>query len=182
MNWDRSPDFAELYDAHIRHIYAYCLRRTTPSDAQDAAADVFIVVWRRWADRPNDAEVVPWIYGIARNVLANRNRAIRRQLRLTQKLIGLRSVADVSPEPAIVQRAEHDELLDALSKLSPVDQETLRLVEWEGLGREQVAGMFGVTRAAIDQRISRAYRRLAHLLRADLAPTMAPTGTREESR
>ena len=55
-------------------------------------------------------------------------------------------------------------LLDALARLPEKDQEILRLIEWEGLSREQVAEMYFVSRAAIDQRISRAYRRLGRTL------------------
>jgi DNA-directed RNA polymerase specialized sigma24 family protein len=44
------------------------------------------------------------------------------------------------------------------------DQEILRLVEWEGLSRDQVGDMFYVSRAAIDKRISRAYKKIAREL------------------
>ena len=185
MTWDQPVDFDEVYDTHARQIYAYCLRRTTLVDAQDVTADVFTVVWRRWADRPADDEIVPWIYGIARNVLANRNRSVRRRARLASKLTGLRSSGDSDyvasdPESSVVLRSEHEEVLKALSKLSTTDQETLRLVGWEELTRDQVALMFGVTRAAIDQRISRAYRRLGDLLRADLSSTITAPATATE--
>lgn len=177
MTCNQPPDFAEVYDTYIRQIYAYCLRRTAPADAQDVTADVFTVVWRRWADRPVDDEIVPWIYGIARNVLSSRNRSLRRQVRLTCRLKGLRSSFVDGPESALLLRAEHEEVLVALSKLSQTDQETLRLVGWEELTPNQVAGIFGVTRCAIDQRISRAHRRLRDLLGPDLSPTIAAPAT-----
>jgi predicted DNA-binding protein (UPF0251 family) len=52
----------------------------------------------------------------------------------------------------------------ALEKLPDKDREILRLVAWECLSREQVAAMFFVSRSAIDQRISRAYKRLGRTL------------------
>lgn len=165
MSLTESLLFAELYETHIRRIYAYCLRRSDSSaDAQDAAAEIFTVVWRRWADLPPGDDGLPWIYGIARNVLANRKRSIRRQARLAARLIGLRRQSETGPEGAAELRSECEHLRIALTKLSQKEQETLRLVEWEGLTRDDVAGIYGVSRSAIDQRISRAYRHLEHLM------------------
>ena len=63
-----------------------------------------------------------------------------------------------------VRRAEYRELDEALAKLPSRYREVLILAEWDGLDRETIARVEGVTRAAIDQRISRAYRKLARLM------------------
>jgi RNA polymerase sigma-70 factor (ECF subfamily) len=160
-------NFDALYDAHIREIHAYCLRRMPPEDAQDAAAEVFAVVWRRRAQLPSGDESLPWIYGVARNVLANRDRSIRRRLRLEAKLRSLPSGIDVGPEAASERDVDRQRVLHALSLLSDTDQEVLRLLEWEGLTRAQVASMLGVSRSAIDRRIGRAYRKLRAILDRD---------------
>ena len=34
--------FRRLYDEHHATVFAYCLRRASPEDAKDAAADVFL--------------------------------------------------------------------------------------------------------------------------------------------
>ncbi len=157
-------DFVALYEAHIAEIYAYCLRRTGEHDAQDAAAEIFTIVWRRRADMPPGDEVRPWIYGVARNVLANRRRSARRRLRLEARLKGLRPVEAVAPDAGIERRSDQEMVLKALERLPEKDREVIRLVEWEGVTRVQVARMFGVSRAAIDQRLLRAYRKLGRLL------------------
>ena len=174
--------FAALYQSHIREIYAYCLRRIPEQDAQDAAAEVFMVVWRRRADLPPGDAALPWIYGIARNIVSNRRRSVRRSGRLEARLRGLRSVSHVGQDEAD-RCADRSLVLAALSKLSEREQETIRLIEWEGLDRGQVASLFGVSRAAIDQRLSRAYKKLERLLpddptgltRTDGHPASGPT-------
>ncbi len=60
------------------------------------------------------------------------------------------------PTPGLTQPPQHERLIAALEKLSDKDRDILRLVEWEGLTREQVAEMFFIPRVAIDQRITRA--------------------------
>jgi RNA polymerase sigma-70 factor, ECF subfamily len=57
-------------------VRAYALRRASPDAAQDVVADTFLVVWRRLEDVPADA--LPWLYGIARRVLANQRRSADR--------------------------------------------------------------------------------------------------------
>ncbi len=39
--------FEALYRSHYLSILAYCVRRLSRADAEDAAAEVFEVAWRR---------------------------------------------------------------------------------------------------------------------------------------
>jgi RNA polymerase sigma-70 factor (ECF subfamily) len=166
--------FEDLYRAHAREVHGYCMRRTSSEEAKDATSEVFLVAWRRYGDVPQGDEALPWLYGVARNVLANRARSVRRRDRLAAKAAAHHDQAVPGAEPQIVRNEEHAELLKALSGLPEKDREILRLVEWEGLSREQVAEMFFVSRAAIDKRIARAYRKMARILgvpKPDLVPT-----------
>ena len=165
--------FEALYRAHVREVHAYCLRRTSHEGAKDATSEVFVVAWRRIDDVPEGDQTLPWLYGVARNVLSNRARSLRRRERLVAKLSGRRDDVDPETEPQVVQSEEHRELVRALSLLPERDREILRLVEWEGLTRDQVAEMFFVTRSAIDKRIGRAYKKMAKTLTA--ATTDVPT-------
>lgn len=156
--------FEALYREYERAVHAYCLRRTTREEAADATSEVFVAAFRRLDDVPDRDEALPWLYGVARNVLANRARSLRRRSRLMARAASHHEATVPGPEPLVVRNEEHQELLRALSKLPEKDREILRLVEWEGLSREQVATMFFVSRAAIDKRISRAYKKMARAL------------------
>jgi len=57
----------------------------------------------------------------------------------------------------------------ALARLPARYREVLILAEWDGLERETIARLEGVSRAAVDQRISRAYRKLAGLMHRSIA-------------
>lgn len=156
--------FENIYRIYAHDVLAYCLRRLPRDEAMDAASEVFEVVIRRIEDVPSGDDTLPWLYVTAKNVLRNRARSRRRRQRLTARLSANAEHATPGPEPQIVRNEEHQALLDALTRLPEKDQEILRLIEWEGLSREQVAEMYFVSRAAIDQRISRAYRRLGRTL------------------
>jgi RNA polymerase sigma-70 factor (ECF subfamily) len=160
----RDARFERLYRDHAPDVLGYCARRVGRDEAHDAASEVFVVALRRIDDVPSGDEALPWLYTVARNVLKNRDRSGRRRLRLAAKLTTTEPRSIDGPEPQVVRKSEHEELLAALAKLPDKDREILRLVEWEGLSREQVADMFFVSRAAIDQRISRSYKKLARIL------------------
>lgn len=161
MGSNTDARFDALYRAHAHEVHAYCLRRTSSEEAKDATSEVFVVAWRRFDDMPEGDERLPWLYGVARNVLANRARSFRRRDRLAAKAAAHHDPAVPGPEPQIVRNEEHNELLRALSKLPDKDQEILRLVEWEGVSRDRVAEMLFLSRSAIDKRIGRAYKKMA---------------------
>lgn len=169
--------FERMYRAHADAIYSYCLRRTATEDAKDATADVFAVAWRRFDAVPASDETLPWLYGVAKNVLRDRNRSANRRDRLAAKVASHRQPSVPSPELQVVRHSEHERVLAALDRLPRKDRETILLVEWEGLSRDQVAEMMFVSRAAIDKRIARAYRKMARLLgikKSALAATPVP--------
>lgn len=90
--------FDSLYRDHHREILAYFIRRIPRSDAEDAAADVFTVAWRRLDQIPKGDQAVGWLYGVAHKVLSNHWRAGRRALWLNRRLGGLGSPAPETPE------------------------------------------------------------------------------------
>jgi RNA polymerase sigma-70 factor (ECF subfamily) len=157
--------FEAMYASHVRDILAYCLRRTSHAEAHDATAEVFAVAWRRMTDMPADPETLPWLFGVAANVLKNQGRSSRRARNLTGK-IGSQAVEfQPGPETQLVRRAEYEEVHRAIDSLKPKYRDVLKLVEWEELPREQVAEMLSVSRATIDQRIHRAYQQLERRLK-----------------
>lgn len=157
--------FEAIYAANVRNVLAYCLRRTTATDAHDAAAEVFAVAWRRFAELPDGPETLPWLYGVAANVLRNQRRSMQRSRNLAGKIGGQAASHQPGPELQVVRKTEYEEVQRAIDSLKPKYREVLKLVEWEDLPRDQVAEMLSISRAAIDQRIHRAYKQLERQLR-----------------
>lgn len=158
------PDrFSELYRRHHRAVWAYAVRRLPAgTDAADVAAEVFAVAWRRREELPAEPETVLWLYGTARRVVANANRAAGRRDRLTGRLASVRV-----PEPA----PDHPEVLAALDRLSAAEREAIRLAVWEELPVADIARVLGCSPNAVSLRLARARKRLgrdlAHLLPAE---------------
>ncbi len=153
--------FDSLYRAFHREILAYFLRRMPRADAEDAAAEVFTVAWRRIDEVPPGSDATAWLYGVAHNVLSNHRRGWRRALRLGRRLAGLASEVVQTPETQVIRSAEDELLLAALHRLRWSDRELLRLVTWEKLSYESIGDLLGISEAAAGKRISRARKRLA---------------------
>ena len=73
--WSRSrlgdgDAFGTLFERHANAVYNYCFRRVGYwSTAEDLLSIVFLEAWRRRKqDLPPD-KVLPWLYGIATNVV-----------------------------------------------------------------------------------------------------------------
>lgn len=171
-----------LFENHYGEVLAYCTRRIGSTHADDAAVDVFAIAWRR-LDEIDWETVRPWLYGIARGVLANRVRSSVRQSRLSQRLSGLVTAPPETPDIYLVRREADNEVLTALTSLKPNDQEVLRLAAWEELSAPEIARVLNISTSAAEQRLHRAKHRLAAAVgpRRDQT-TIHPPATEEGGR
>ena len=62
--------FEHLVRTHTRALHRYLVRRVGVGDADDLAADVLVVAWRRRDDVPDEAPLA-WLYRTAGFVVAN---------------------------------------------------------------------------------------------------------------
>ena len=149
----RRETFRAIYEAHHAAVCAYFARRAPRDDVEDLAAETFVVAWRNMPRTV--ADPLPWLYAVARNVLANhRRRASRR--------------GELAPDPATGDPAERLNgdrgLTRAFARLSENDREAIRLVAWEGLSNADAARAAGCSGPAFAVRLSRARARLSRAL------------------
>ena len=69
--------FEAVYEQHAGAVKGYAMRRIDPARADDVVAEVFLVAWRRLEDMPPEPR--PWLFGVARRVLANERRRVALQ-------------------------------------------------------------------------------------------------------
>lgn len=157
-------DVARFEDLHRRAftaLSAYALRRATAEDAADTVAETLLVAWRRLGEVPDAPDDIPWLFGVARHVLANQRRSIRRRSALVRRL-----AQDIAP--AARWRSEPSgDLAAAMARLTDDQRELLRLVAWEGLTTTQLAVALGCTPNAAAIRLHRARGALKAALSGD---------------
>jgi RNA polymerase sigma factor (sigma-70 family) len=154
---ERRRRFDVLFETYSSDIVAYCgWRAVSPSDAQDAVAEVFLTAWRRLDHVPDDDTARVWLYATARRVIANQRRSNRRRLALHERLA--HEPATLPDEPP----SDDDErslVHEALGRLGPRDREVLLLAEWEGLSPAEIAKVVGCLTVTARGRLHRARRR-----------------------
>ncbi len=161
--WSAGPvSDREHFEAVARDAWEplrrYLRRRTDPATADDVLSDTLLVAWRRREELPDPA--LPWLFGIARNALANAHRAGRRQRRVAGK------VATLDPPVEVTEPAGDDiELHAALAELSETDREVIRLWAWEQLAPGEIGIVLDITPNAASIRLHRAREKLRAELR-----------------
>ena len=131
---EREERFRELFNSSYHHVLGYALRRAASrDDAADVVAETFLVAWRRLDDLPSEALTRPWLYGVARRVLANQRRSTGRRELLAARL---REV----PRLPVIDAPFLEGLSEVgavLHRLAPGDRENPRSA---CLGRARLAG------------------------------------------
>ena len=172
MTDDAAQRFSELYGALYGRVRAYAARRVGAEAADEVAAETFTIAWRRFEALP--AEPLPWLYGVARNVVARHWAGVARQAAARDALERERTV---SAEPF----GDDDVALwEAWQRLSEGDREVLALIAWEELSVAEASRVVGCPAAVLSVRLHRARRRLERLL-AQPAGGARPVSTLSEA-
>jgi RNA polymerase sigma factor (sigma-70 family) len=162
MTDERRERFETVYRELYAPICGYTLRRIRePEDAAEVVAETFATLWRRFDACPQGAELRPWLFGVARRVLANQRRGERRRSALGELLV---ANVDRDAFDLLAPTEETSELSRAFARLSESDRELLSLVAWEGLSRDELAVALGTSRAVVRLRLHRARKRLRDAL------------------
>jgi len=143
-----------VVEATSRDVLGYFLRRVgPPEDAADLLGETLLVVWRRVDHLPADPlEARLCMFGIARRVLSTHRRSGARRVALADRLRGEIEVHGAVVEPPDAAHPVRALLLE----LSPLDQEIIRLVHWEGFALVDVARVLDAKPATVRSRYARA--------------------------
>jgi RNA polymerase sigma factor (sigma-70 family) len=156
---DDSERFSRLYDETSLDLLAFVLRRcSTAEEAADCLAETYRIAWEKRNRTPGGDEARPWLFGIARNI-SRRERASQERAAATSRELAVaaeRSNATTSSEDSAV--------VAALAELSPLDQEIIAMLSWDGLRPREVASVLGLSPNAVRIRAHRARTRLRVLL------------------
>jgi RNA polymerase sigma-70 factor (ECF subfamily) len=166
--------FAVLFRRHASVIQRYVTRRIGPAAADDVVAETFLAAFRqRGSYRADCPDALPWLYGIATNLVRRHWRTEVRQFRLIAKTgfdPVVESFAD-RVDAEVSADSLNARLGAALAELPAEQRDALLLVAWAGLSYDQVAIATGRPLGTVQSRVSRARKRLRQSLRElDLQP------------
>ncbi len=156
MGSPQDDRFRRLVHDHSSAIGNYIRRRLYPltlGDLDDLVEETLLVVWRRLDDVPIDAEL-PWMIGVARNILRNARRSQYRRNNFEATLPA--PAEDPSAEELVIADSS---VREALVALTDDDREVLMLNAWDGLDTHALGVALSITTNAAAVRLSRAQAR-----------------------
>jgi RNA polymerase sigma-70 factor, ECF subfamily len=155
--------FSGLYERHVDTVYRW-FRRRIEWAASDLTAETFARAWlvrSRFRDERNGS-ALPWLLGIAANVLADTVRRDRVETRARERLGLPLDLAREDGYAEVEERLSPRLALErSLGSLPEHEREALELRVVDELPYSQVAKRLAIRPAAARLRVSRALRRLA---------------------
>ena len=137
-----------VYGSHAHvHRFARTLC-STPEDAEDAAQEALIVLYRKIGTLRVAAALATWMFQIVRN------ECIRRSRLALHKPISPATV-EPSAEDAALARLEIKRIVDSIAALPAEQRTVLVLRDIQGLSGAATAQVLGLSRAAMKSRLHR---------------------------
>jgi RNA polymerase sigma factor (sigma-70 family) len=170
--------FALLFRRHAGGIGRYAARRLGPGAAEDIVAETFLAAFRH-RDRYDVTrpDALPWLYGIAGNLIRRHARDEVRMLRALART-GLDPVAESFTDRSdarMAAGATRRAVADALAALDPDQRDVVLLIAWAELTYNAVAEALGIPEGTVRSRMNRARARLRAAL-GGTDPTRIPDG------
>jgi RNA polymerase sigma factor (sigma-70 family) len=146
----------------------YCFRRTADwSLAEDLMSVVFLEAWRRRSDvRLVRESALPWLLGVATNVVRNARRSLRRHRAALERLPRERE-PDFAEDVAgrLDDERRMRAVLAAFAALPRREQDVVALCRFAGLSYQEAAVALAIPVGTVRSRLARARARLRELER-----------------
>ncbi|MEV0716745.1 RNA polymerase sigma factor [Asanoa sp. NPDC050611] len=156
-------DLAGMFTAYGRELLRYCTRRVGEQVAEDVVAETFLVAYeQRFRYDASRGGVLPWLYGIATNLLRRHRRT---------EVRALRALADAGADPdAAAARIDAQRtvrrLAGVLAALPRRQRDVLLLFAIAELDHAEIATALGIPVGTVKSALHRARAKV----RAALAP------------
>jgi RNA polymerase sigma factor (sigma-70 family) len=165
--------FGAMFDRHVDVVHRFCARRSVDlAAAEDLTSVAFLEAWRL-RDRVSlvDGSLRAWLLAIARNVVRNSNRSLRRYRAAVDRLHG-GQIEPGGDDPAKVTAATDQAtglrrvLIAAMADLTGKQRNVVELCLVEELSTAAAAQILGIPEGTVKSRLAGARVRLRSLLRS----------------
>jgi len=152
--------FEEIYKVYSSIVYTLALGITRNShDAEEAAQDVFVKIFRSLKDFQYRSSFGTWVYRIAVNTSINMHRSGARKNMTVASIEDVGDLPDVSgiaPDAAAGKGEAVERVNRILENLSPEHRICIMLREIDGLDYQEISDVLGVPLNTVRSRLKRA--------------------------
>lgn len=160
---------AELVQYYLPSVYGFAYRYLkNQADAEDAAQEVFIKVWKNLTKFSVDKPFTPWLYQITKNTCLDRLKK-KSAVPFSNLETIADNLADSSPLPDALadQKILADKLAAAANKLAPKYAKVISLYHQQNLNFRQIAELLQEPLNTVKSRYRRALILLKKMLKLD---------------
>lgn len=148
----------ELHRLYARGVYAFAWQRLRDdSQAEEAVSDTFFEIWRHAERFRGESQLSTWIFGIARNIVAN---LLRSRKPVADELDENLPATGLGTFEQVAEAELREGMRRCLEGLSDVHRECLVLVFYEGLSLAEVADVQGCPENTVKTRLFHARRNI----------------------
>lgn len=166
-SFERPECFEAVFERHATAVYRYLRRRGGAALAEELTAETFARAFRarRRFDRRHGS-ALPWLYGIALNLLRMHRRTEERRLRAYARAAegGSELPGSADSDHRLDAAALRPALVAALADLPRAQREVLLLHAWAELSHEEIAVALSISPGTVRSRLHRARLYIAERL------------------
>jgi len=133
-------------------------------DASDAAQDAMIKIYRKLNSFRFESSFKSWVFRLTVNTCKDALRKRRDILTIDDNIFDNQESADVSPEKAVIDKAQREEIVGAIEKLDEDHKNVIILRDINDFTYDQIAKILDITVGTVKSRIFRARNKLKELL------------------
>jgi RNA polymerase sigma factor (sigma-70 family) len=154
-----------LFERHHRPLLGFIFHLTGQRElSEDLVQNVFYRMLRYRHTYRGDGQFKAWMYHLARNVVHDEGRILKRSVPQTAMNEFIENIGDptVADEQAL-KKQELDGLQKAMAKLNPETREILVLSKFQELKYNEIALILNITEGAVKVRVHRAVCQLKNI-------------------
>lgn len=170
MNTINKNDFHQLVEAHKDRVYNICYKfLRQQEDAEDAAQEVFMEIYRSLSDFRGNARLSTWIHRIAvsKSLDVIRKRKRKKRLGSVKQLLGL---DDLYSDPQLPEQLQPDQVIEenerrsllykTIEKLTKNQKKALILTQLEGFSYQETAEIMDSSVSSVESLVFRGKKNL----------------------
>lgn len=157
--------FRELVERYQGAVYNLAYRMLgNPDDAEDAAQEIFVRVYRQLARYDRGRKFSTWVLAIATNYCIDQLRRRRVQLVPLEQVVPWARTREAGPERLALDQEATDELQGLLKRLPEKYRAVLILRYWEELSCAEIGETLGLPEGTVKTQLHRARKAVERLM------------------
>ena len=166
-------EFLEIYEEYKDRVYNQAFRILgTREDAEEAAQDTFIKIYKFYGNFRGESKLSSWIYRIAANVCITKARSKRKDIDYLDEIDEIRHKdtlkTDMNPEEILLSKDMKDTILGLISKMNPKYSSILTLYYFEERNYKEISEILDIPEGTIATHLFRAKNLLKDLVISEL--------------